>query len=718
MTHSAISRGVDGEAPTRLAAPRSRRRERYRKFTFPILCSITTSETWAAVTERKFLRLLSFPLLLMALAPLSAQEGQFGAGLFQVLEKAECRACHSLDGVASPTRLHFPDPGDPPERVEAFGRSLVVLVDKNRPDASLLLAKPTNRIPHAGGERIKPGSQDEAVLKSWVDKLTKLSSVELAAALKYREEETAAHGSKPAPRVELRRLTHSQYNHTVRDLLGDQTAPANQFPPEDFVNGFRNQAQAQNLSPLLIEAYSGAAEKLARSAFRGGDTRRLIPCRTATLACRARFVREFGLKAFRRPLEPAERRRYEALMATEPNLIKGAQLVVEAILQSSSFLFRLDETSDPKWQPYVTASRLSYSIWDTTPDAELLAAAARGELSSLAGVDRATRRLLDHPRAKEALDDFVSQWIRFDRVLTASKDRRKYPQFTRETAVAMTEEARRFVGDLVWNDRNFMDVFTANYGYPNSDLAAIYRVDAPPREFDRVPFPQGSERAGLLGQALFLALTAKPEDSSPTARGLFVREQFLCQHVPEPPAGVNTNLAPVTEARPQTNRDRMSEHATNPSCATCHKLIDPIGFGLERFDAIGARREKFQLQFASGRRGQEGGRPRGEMKKIDLEIDPNGYVAGIAGSEFRSPSELGSVLARSEQCQECVVKQYFRYIVGGMETPADRPLIRKVYDEFRRSEFRFKELIAALMRARATLPHGGRENVASNYKTR
>ena len=120
-------------------------------------------------------------------------------------------------------------------------------------------------------------------------------------------------------------------------------------------------------------------------------------------------------------------------------------------------------------------------------------------------------------------------------MLTASKDRRKFPQFTRETAVAMTEEARTFVGDLVWNDRNFMELFTANYGFVNADLAPIYKVPAPAKEFDRVAFPAGSERAGLLGQGLFLALTAKPEDSSPTARGLFVREQFLCQHVPDPP---------------------------------------------------------------------------------------------------------------------------------------------------------------------------------------
>ena len=455
------------------------------------------------------------------------------------------------------------------------------------PKIPLLLNKPTNRLKHAGGEKkIKPGSQDEAILKSWISELTKLSGPELAKALKYREEESLP-SKLGAPKLDLRRLTHSQYNHTVRDLLGDQTVPANQFPAEDFVNGFRNQAQAQNLSPLLIESYSAAAEKLARNAFRGGDTRGLIPCKPSA-ACRARFVREFGLKAFRRPLDPAEQKRYETLMASEHDFVKGAQLVVEAMLQSSSFLFRLDETSDPKWKPYVAANRLSYAIWDSMPDAELFAAAARGDLSTSQGLEKATRRMLDHPRAREAVNEFVSQWLRFDRILTASKDRRKYPQFTRETAVAMTEEARLFIGDLIWNDRNFMDLYTANYGYANAELAAIYQVTAPAKEFDRVTFPAGSERAGLLGQALFLALTAKPEDSSPTARGLFVREQLLCQHVPDPPANVNTNLPPFTEARPQTNRDRMSEHATNPGCVSCHNLIDPIGFGLERFDAIGA----------------------------------------------------------------------------------------------------------------------------------
>jgi hypothetical protein len=496
--------------------------------------------------------------------------------------------------------------------------------------------------------------------------------------------------------VALRRLTHSQYNNTVRDLLRDQTSPASQFPPEDYVNGYKNQYEAQNLSPMLVEAYVASAERMARNAFRQGDTQGLIPCKPSA-ECRDRFIRSFGLKAFRRPLDPAELKRYEALFARETDFLKGAQLVVEVMLQSTNFLFRLDETSNPAWKPYVTASRLSYALWDTMPDDVLLQAAARGDLSTPAGVEKAARRTLDHPRARGALDEFVSQWLRFDRILTATRDRRLYAQFTRELAAAMTDEARHFVGGLVWNDRNFMDAFTANYTHANADLAAIYGVPAPAKEFDRIEFPPQSERAGLLGQTLFLALTAKPDDSSPTARGLFVREHYLCQQVPPPPPGVNTNLPPVTEARPMANRERMLEHVTNPSCANCHNLIDPIGFGFEKFDAVGARREQFKLFFYPVRMA---GERRGQPKTAEVSMDTKGWVAGIPGSDFTSPRELGAVLAKSPQCQECVVKQYFRYTAGRMETPADYPLIHRVFEDFKNSQFRFKEMVISLVRAR------------------
>ena len=407
-------------------------------------------------------------LLGLTAAALSAQSVDFRTTLYPILEKANCRACHTAEGVASATRLHFPEADANAQNVEDFGLSLIVLINRDQPDASLLLKKPTARIPHTGGERIKPGSPEEAVLKAWIVKLAQLSGPDLTKALKYRELESAGSGVATDP--ELRRLTHSQYNHTVRDLLGDQTSPALQFPPEDFVNGFRNQSRGQSLSPLLAEGYSNAAEKLARSAFRGGDTHGLIPCKPSA-ECGKRFVRQFGQKAFRRPLSGDEQQRYERLQASETDFLKGAQLVVEAMLQSPNFLFWMDNTPDPKLKAWATASRLSYSLWDTMPDAELFAAAEHGELATRAGVERQAQRLLADPRAHESLDEFVSQWLRFDRLVTASKDRRKFPYFTRETINAMITEARMFVSDLVWSDDNFMKLFTADYGYVSPELA-------------------------------------------------------------------------------------------------------------------------------------------------------------------------------------------------------------------------------------------------------
>jgi hypothetical protein len=274
-------------------------------------------------------------------------------------------------------------------------------------------------------------------------------------------------------------------------------------------------------------------------------------------------------------------------------------------------------------------------------------------LNTPEGIERVARRMLDDTRARDGVDEFVSEWLRFDRVMTASRERRLYPLFSRDLAKSMTEEARRFIGDLVWNDRNFMDVFTAKYSFINSDLAAVYKTPPPARDFDRVEFPPEAERAGVLGQALFLTLSSKPDETAPTGRGLFVREQFLCQQVPPPPPGVDTNLPPIEESKPVTNRERMAMHANNQMCAGCHKLIDPIGFGFEKFDAIGMRREKHKLLFYPNLTGVAG--RRAKPKEIDLELDTKGWVAGLPDSEFTNPRELGDLLAKSPQCQECLV---------------------------------------------------------------
>ncbi len=611
--------------------------------------------------------------------------------VYPVLTKAGCAGCHNPDGVASGTRLRFPEADASAYRIERFGKLLGELVDRKAPDSSLLLNKPTRRLPHAGGKRISPGSPEEAVLRNWVEYLAKSPAL------------SAGTGDEDEPQVAaapvLRRLTHSQYNNTIRDLLGDDSRLADQFPPEDFVNGFKNQYQSQSISPLLAEAYSAAAEKLAKNAFRAGDTKGLIPCKPKSpndAGCREAFIRTLAKKVFRRPILETELDRYSRLFASEASahksFVSGAQIVLEAMLQSPSFLTRAENGADPQSRLYETASRISYFLWNSMPDRELLRAAESGELNTPAGVEKAARRMLRDPRARQSMDEFVSQWLRFDRLAGMVKDRQVFPLFTPELAIAMSEETRRLASDLIWNDGDFRKLYSADYSFLSSDLAALYKVPAPKNEFDKVVLPPESERAGIVGQATFLALTSKPEETSPTARGLFVRENFLCQEVPPPPPGVNTNLPALSKSTPKTNRERLAMHLNNESCASCHALIDPIGFGLEKFDALGQRRDKLKLRFLPEHKEKK------EIETVELELNPEGSIAGIPDSQFNSPRTLGNVLASSTQCQECIVKQLFRYASGRKEAAADRAIVRQCFDDFRNAQFRFTELMVSLVK--------------------
>jgi len=636
--------------------------------------------------------------------------------VYPMLQTAGCAACHNVEGVASATRLRFPEEGTSRLRLQAFGKSLVEFVNRTDPEKSLLLLKPTLRIAHTGGERIRKTSSEEKVLRGWISQLAAMPATEVASALEYRKREAAGHGEQRT--VVLRRLTHAQYDNTVRDLLKDTTAPASRFPTEDYVSGFKNQYDALSVSPLLTQAYALAAERLAAHAFRRGDSRGLIPCKPTTetdAGCRSEFVSSFGRRTFRRPLESAELVRYERIFQTRKTFLTGAQAVIEAMLQSPNFIFWMDQTPNPKWAAYATAARLSYFIWNTTPDDALLDDAAHGELATREGVEKTVRRMLQNPKARDGVDEFVAEWLRFDRVLSSARERRVYPLFNQELARTMTEESKRFVNDLIWNDRNFMEAFTANYSFINSDLAAIYKVPPPAQDFARVEFPKESGRAGILGQASFLTLTSKPDDTAPTGRGLFVREQFLCQQVPPPPPDVDTNLPPVDEAKPVTNRERLAAHTTNPMCLSCHNLIDPVGFGFEKFDAIGMRREKHKLLFFSAENGAGG--KRAKPREVELDIDTQGFVAGLENSRFTTPRELGEMLARTPQCHECLVKQVFRYMAGRLDTPADRPMLREALETFRQSGFRFKELMVYLASSRSTQLSGRYTSVASNHKT-
>ena len=616
----------------------------------------------------------------------------FVQNLYPALEKANCRTCHVPDGVAGPTNLLFPELDASDVDREIFGLQLQRWVNPKTPAQSLLLGKPTNRLKHSGGMRIAQNSPEEKMLESWIGYLAGLSSQELLALT------PPAPKRKVAATETLRRLTHSQYNNTVRDLLGDASNPAAQFPPEDFINGFKNQIQGQSLSPLLAENYATAAENLAAAAVRR-QAKELVFCKPASPAdsvCREQFIRQFGRRAFRRPLEPEEQIRYSRLFSAEAkrgnNFWSGIEATVEAMLQSPNFLFHLERTTNPKWKAYARAARMSYFFWDTTPDDETLLQAQTGKLDDAAGMERLARKMLASDRSKTGFEEFISQWFRFDRVTNQLKDRRLFPMFTRELALAMNEETRRFLHQLVWNEANFMEFVSASYSFLNADLAALYKFPVPDEPFAKVNFPVDSMRSGVLTHGSVLVQTSKPVETSPTARGLFVREQLLCQHVPQPPPGVNTNLPEVREDRPMTNRDRLAEHLTNESCASCHKLIDPIGFGLEKFDAAGGYQEKFMAHAVRDRKDDS-------KAKLDVElpIDITGSVAGLRNSEFQNPRQLGKILSESDACRACVVKQVFRYCLGRTETRADQPVLDQAMAAFTGSQFKLKELMIAVV---------------------
>jgi len=622
----------------------------------------------------------------------------FSTKVYPVLESAQCRSCHARDGVASATRLHFPEKDASRNRIQLFGFSLAALVDRATVSNSVLLVKPTNRQRHTGGERIQPGSPEEKLLVEWIGYLASTSEDFLAAS--RRRLGDTAKGSHQNQLV--RRLTHSQYNNTVQDLLGDHSRPAQRFPAEDYVDGFKNQLRHQSMPPLLVETYSTAAEKIALNAFRAGDVNGLIPCKPAfatDVKCRDQFLRSFGLRAFRRPLRDVEFQRYAAAFSVQARatgkFLDGARAVVEAMLQSPKFLFHVEAGPDGRSVDYAIASRLSYLLWDTMPDKTLLDAAARRELRTAAGRERSARRMLENPLLTQSLDEFFNQWLRFDRVLNASKERRRFPEFGPEMAAGMVEETRRLLHHLVSTGSNFMELFTADYGFLSSDLATLYKLPAPPGQFELVRFPAATPRAGLLGHGSFLAATAGPSETSATARGIFVREQLLCQHVPLPPPNINTSLPDPAEDKPLTRRQRLSAHVENPACASCHRLMDPIGFGLESFDAIGRWREKETVVTPS--------------KRFELPLETGGEIAGLPSSAFSEAKQLGRILAESPVCQECIVRQMFRYAYGRLETSPDQETIQRLFIAFRDSGFHFKDLLIALVRSPEFL-HGLDDN--------
>ena len=584
-----------------------------------------------------------------AQATRGVDESYFVERVYPVLHAVQCERCHSDNGVASETRLAFPEPDAGHDQITAFGLSLMDLVDRQNPEQSLLLRKPTKRVKHTGGQRIKPDSDEEAVLRSWINYLAGLSDEQVRQA----RERIARSERRGLEALAVRRLTHSQYNHTVRDLLGDQIQPASGFPKEDFVNGFKNQVEAQGVSPLQAEAYSKAAERLARAAFRGGDQHGLIPRQPES------------------PTDAAVPRRVRAAVRPQgvpppPDGRRGRAAIPTC--SSRRPAVRGTSTPGPRWSSRPCSSRrISCSasngggqprravrgrqpalVFPLGHDAQrrTAAAAEEGELATAEQIEATARRMLDDPRARGAMEEFLAQWMRFDRVLEATRDRRRFREFNAEVAAAMVEETRRLFNHLVWDDQNFMEFFTADYTFVNPDLARLYGLPAPGEEFAKVEYPADSGRSGVLGHGSFLVLTSKPAETSPTARGLFVRNQFLGQEIPPPPAGREHRPA---ECHGRRAVDEPAAAGRPPEQRVVLGLPSPDRPHRAGFRAVQRDRRRSRRRWCSSSRGRGVMRHAGAGRRSrKLDVDPVRVHPGDRGLGVLDAQGAGT-LARREQ---------------------------------------------------------------------
>lgn len=485
----------------------------------------------------------------------------------------------------------------------------------------------------------------------------------------------------------MRRLTHTEYNNAVRDLLGDTSAPATSFVLDNQIGLFDNTAEAQTVPSLLGDQYMNAALDLADNVK---DFRALMGCDpqatgTTGESCVQSFITSFGRRAYRRALTGAEQSRLMELFRktkAASDSATGVRSILVAMLVSPNFLFKPEFgaaastfANAKRVTQFEQATRLASLIWASIPDDQLLQAAESDQLATPAQIEAQARRMLADPKAKAAIASFYDQWLGLSLLESATKDPAFFPDWSDALRDAMLEERRRFVTHVLWEDDGRLEtLLTANYSFLNAPLAKLYGA-TPAAGADAFPQTQldPAKRAGVMTQAAMLATFARPDESSPVKRGKWVRERMLCQDLPPPPAMVPQLPAP---AQGVSNRERFAMHTSAAACAGCHRLIDGLGFGLEHYDSVGAFRDTSQ----------------------GVPVDASGIVndtVDIDGNYSGGP-ELANLLASSAQVQNCVPTQALRYAWGRRETGADSCSVAAVQQAFAASDGNLRELVVAL----------------------
>jgi hypothetical protein len=489
----------------------------------------------------------------------------------------------------------------------------------------------------------------------------------------------------------LRRLTSAEYDATVKDLLADATAPSQAFPqqPRSGTGTFSSDAAGLTVAPIVIESYMTAAEQLAATAAKSLGT--LLGCSPAGAAeesCVRQFLERFGKRAYRRPLAAQEVTDLLALyktIRTKRDVPRSVEVTLRAILQSPHFLYRLELGSNGpagtavQLTPHEIATRLAYGLTGSMPDDMLFAAADAGALKSADQIVAQARRLLGGARAKAVLSRFLGEWMEIDSLPSVDKSTKIYPDFS-ALKDPMGRETQAFVNHVLWERDGRLDtLLTAPVTFVDAALAKLYGVaGVTGTTLKRVDLDP-AQRAGLLTQPSVLSVHGRPDQSDPILRGKLVRTQLLCQTLPNPPGDVMLN---VKEPEPgTTTRQRFAQHRADPKCASCHTLIDPVGFGFESYDGIG----RFRTSDGS------------------LPVDNEGELTATRDldGKFRGAPELARKLAGSGEVRDCMTSQSFHFLFGRPAVGDDSCSMAVAGKAFAGSGYDLRELVIGLVQTDA-----------------
>jgi hypothetical protein len=501
---------------------------------------------------------------------------------------------------------------------------------------------------------VQPTPEERAAITSWFE------------AAMTRVDKNAPKG---AGRVVWRRLNRTEYRNTVRDLLGVDFDPRD-FPSDDVGYGFDNIGDVLSLPPLLVEKYVAASKRIADKAVLPKPD----PAKPAREAARP-LLERLLLRAFRRPpsVEETERflKLFDAGEKLDPAFPEAFKLPLRTILISPHFLFRVE--LDGMGETYALnefelASRLSYFLWASMPDDELLEKAGKGALRK--ELDAQVARMLKDPKSVSLAENFATQWLQVRRLEELKFDASKFPGADAALKQDMIQEVVKFFDAIVREDRSVLELLDADFTFVSERLARHYGLSGS----GRLKLAD-LRRGGILTMGAVLAATSDPDRTSPVKRGKWVLEAILGLP-PPPPIPDAANLKDEPGAAGLTLRQRMEKHRADPNCASCHSKMDPIGFGFENYDATGAWRDR------------DGGKP----------LDTAAVLPD--GRKFSGPVELKNILkAQKAEFTECLTEKMLTYALGRGVESFDGAAVREIADATAAAGYRMSSLVAGIARS-------------------